>query len=249
MGEGPARPARGATPTPSTRHVASRPAPAAEVAEIYERYEREKRRRRLLDFDDLIWWCADALETDAEFAAVQRWRFRHLFVDEFQDTSPAQFRLVRAWLGDRTDLCVVGDPNQAIYGFAGADAGLLTRFRDHFPGARVVQLDRNYRSTPQIVARRDRAPRRRRSAPAPGRPGGRGRGPGAHGHRVRRRRRRGRRRRERAARRARRRPAVVVDGGAVPHQRAVGRVRGGAVGGRECRSACVARAGSSNDPR
>ena len=127
------------------------PRAAPEVAEIYERYEREKRRRRLLDFDDLIWWCADALETDAEFAAVQRWRFRHLFVDEFQDTSPAQFRLVRAWLGDRTDLCVVGDPNQAIYGFAGADAGLLSGFTRHFPGARVVQLGCNYRSTPQIV--------------------------------------------------------------------------------------------------
>ncbi|HZP31162.1 MAG TPA: ATP-dependent DNA helicase UvrD2 [Acidimicrobiia bacterium] len=122
------------------------------VAEIYARYEREKRRRHLLDFDDLIWWCADALESDAEFAAVQRWRFRHLFVDEFQDTSPAQFRLVRAWLGDRSDLCVVGDPNQAIYGFAGADAGLIGGFTRHFPGARVVQLGCNYRSTPQIVA-------------------------------------------------------------------------------------------------
>jgi DNA helicase-2/ATP-dependent DNA helicase PcrA len=128
------------------------PREAAAVAEIYERYEREKRRRRLLDFDDLIWWCADALETDAEFAAVQRWRFRHLFVDEFQDTSPAQFRLVRAWLGDRADLCVVGDPNQAIYGFAGADAGLLSGFARHFRGARVVQLGCNYRSTPEIVA-------------------------------------------------------------------------------------------------
>jgi DNA helicase-2/ATP-dependent DNA helicase PcrA len=128
------------------------PREAGIVAEIYGRYEREKRRRGLLDFDDLIWWCADALETDAEFAAVQRWRFRHVFVDEFQDTSPAQFRLVRAWLGDRTDLCVVGDPNQAIYGFAGADAGLLSGFTRHFPGARVVQLGCNYRSTPQIVA-------------------------------------------------------------------------------------------------
>ncbi len=128
------------------------PRPAADVAAIYERYEHEKRRRRVVDFDDLIWWCADALESDAEFAAVQRWRFRHLFVDEFQDTSPAQFRLIRGWLGDRTDLCVVGDPNQSIYGFAGADAGMLTRFRDHFGGARVVQLDHNYRSTPQVVS-------------------------------------------------------------------------------------------------
>jgi DNA helicase-2/ATP-dependent DNA helicase PcrA len=122
------------------------------VAEIYERYERDKRRARLVDFDDLLWWCADALETDDEFAAEQRFRFRHLFVDEFQDVSPAQLRLVRGWLGDRADLCVVGDPDQAIFSFAGADPTGLTRFARTFPGAHVVHLDHNYRSTPQVVA-------------------------------------------------------------------------------------------------
>jgi len=126
--------------------------PAAEVAALYAAYEREKKKRRLADFDDLIWWCARAIETDREFAAVQRWRFRHLFVDEFQDASPAQFRLVRAWLGDRTNLCVVGDPDQAIYGFAGADTAHLTRFEQLLPGATTVRLEANYRSTPQIVA-------------------------------------------------------------------------------------------------
>ncbi len=128
------------------------PRPAAEVATIYARYEREKRSRGLVDFDDLIWWCADALENDEEFQATQRWRFRHLFVDEFQDVSPAQLRLVRAWLGDRADLCVVGDGDQAIYGFSGADAGYLTRFDRHFPGAGIVRLGANYRSSPQVVA-------------------------------------------------------------------------------------------------
>ena len=97
------------------------------------------------------------LERDADFAAAQRWRFRHLFVDEFQDASAAQFRLLRAWLGDRSDLCVVGDPDQAIYGFAGADASYLGGFRRVFPAERfpevgVVQLGSNYRSTPQVVA-------------------------------------------------------------------------------------------------
>ncbi|MEP6623381.1 MAG: ATP-dependent DNA helicase UvrD2, partial [Acidimicrobiia bacterium] len=92
-----------------------------------------------------------ALETEMEFAATQRWRFRHLFVDEFQDVSRAQLRLLRAWLGERDDLCVVGDPDQAIYSFAGADPGYLTRFAEHFPGARTVRLGVNYRSTPQIV--------------------------------------------------------------------------------------------------
>jgi DNA helicase-2/ATP-dependent DNA helicase PcrA len=131
------------------------PRPPSEIAAFYEWYEREKRRRRVVDFDDLVWWCADALESDAEFAAAQRWRFRHFFVDEFQDTTPAQLRLIRAWLGDRNDLCVVGDPDQAVYGFAGADAGYLRAFGRSFPGGHVVRLVRNYRSTPEIVAAGD----------------------------------------------------------------------------------------------
>ncbi|MFN2503791.1 MAG: UvrD-helicase domain-containing protein, partial [Acidimicrobiales bacterium] len=81
--------------------------PAAVLAEVYQRYEDEKRRRRLVDFDDLVILCAEALETDAGFAAAQRWRFRHLFVDEFQDVNPAQYRLLEGWRGGRPDLCVV----------------------------------------------------------------------------------------------------------------------------------------------
>jgi DNA helicase II / ATP-dependent DNA helicase PcrA len=124
----------------------------AEVAVLFERYERELRRRGLVDFDDVIRSCADALETDPEFQATQQWRFRHLFVDEFQDANPAQFRLVRGWLGDRADLCVVGDGDQAIYGFAGADASYLTRFTSLFRNASVVRLGTNYRSSPQVVS-------------------------------------------------------------------------------------------------
>ncbi|MDP9404749.1 MAG: ATP-dependent DNA helicase UvrD2 [Actinomycetota bacterium] len=127
------------------------PIPAATMASLYERYEHDKRAKGLVDFDDLLVSCATALATDTEFAAAQRWRFRHFFVDEFQDVNPAQFRLLQGWLGDRADLCVVGDPNQAIYSWNGADPSLLTQFRRHFPTAGVVRLDRNYRSTPQIV--------------------------------------------------------------------------------------------------
>jgi DNA helicase-2/ATP-dependent DNA helicase PcrA len=127
------------------------PRPADELADIYARYELEKRRRRVVDFDDLLWWCAHAMETDDNFAAAQRWRFRHLFVDEFQDASPLSVRLVAAWLGDRRDLCVVGDPAQAIYGFAGADPSFLDEFGLHFPGGTSVRLAVNYRSTPQVV--------------------------------------------------------------------------------------------------
>src|SRR5436853_7492716 len=122
------------------------------MADIYESYEAEKRRRGLVDFDDLLLACAAALEEDPEFAAGVRWRYRHLFVDEFQDVNPAQFRLLQAWLGDRLDLCVVGDPNQAIYSWNGADPTLLTGFTERFPSAEVVQLADNFRSTPQILA-------------------------------------------------------------------------------------------------
>jgi DNA helicase-2/ATP-dependent DNA helicase PcrA len=124
----------------------------ATVAELYERYEREKHNRRVVDFDDLLSLTRRALTTDAEFAAAQRWRFRHVFVDEFQDVNPLQFALLRAWLGDRRDLCVVGDPNQAIYAWNGADADYLVRFDHHFPGGDTVELRRNYRSSPQILA-------------------------------------------------------------------------------------------------
>ncbi len=146
---------------PHARTTTSRPPTLADrspargvdaVADVYRRYERDKRRSRLVDFDDLLWWCGDALSDDDEFAGEQRFRFRYLFVDEFQDVSPAQLRLVRGWLGDRTDLTVVGDPDQAIFSFTGADATGLTRFRHEFRGAHVVRLDANYRSTPHVVA-------------------------------------------------------------------------------------------------
>ncbi len=122
------------------------------MASIYERYEAEKRKRGLVDFDDLLGLCAQALDTDDEFAASQRWRFRHLFVDEFQDVNPVQFRLLKGWLGDRADLCVVGDPNQAIYSWNGADPRLLASFSRLFPTSVTVRLEDNYRSTPQVLA-------------------------------------------------------------------------------------------------
>ena len=127
------------------------PLPAAAMAALYERYEAEKRKRGLVDFDDLLGLCARALDVDEEFAATQRWRFRHLFVDEFQDVNPVQFSLLTGWLGDRPDLCVVGDPNQAIYSWNGADPTLLTGFGRIFAGSATVRLDDNYRSTPQVL--------------------------------------------------------------------------------------------------
>ncbi|MGI8808660.1 MAG: ATP-dependent helicase [Acidimicrobiales bacterium] len=128
------------------------PMPASAVAAAYECYQQEKRRQHLVDFDDLLLQCAQVLETDAAFASTQRWRFRHLFVDEFQDVNPLQFRLLEAWRDGRDDLCVVGDPRQAIYSWNGADPHYLTGFADRFQGATVVHLDDNHRSSPQVVA-------------------------------------------------------------------------------------------------
>jgi DNA helicase-2/ATP-dependent DNA helicase PcrA len=123
-----------------------------EIAETYARYEREKRKRHVVDFDDLLRLTADTITRDSDFAASQRWRFRHLFVDEFQDATPLQLLLLRAWLGERTDLCVVGDPAQAIYAFAGGDATPLTEFARVFPGGQTIALVHNYRSTGPIIA-------------------------------------------------------------------------------------------------
>ena len=123
-----------------------------QVADAYERYEDERSRRRLLDFDDLIVACADALAGDREFADSIRWRTRHLFVDEMQDVNPAQFRLLTAMLADDPDLFVVGDPNQSVYGFNGADPTLLDRLPEILRGTKVIRLDENHRCTPQVVA-------------------------------------------------------------------------------------------------
>ncbi len=125
---------------------------AEQVADAFSRYEAERSRRRLLDFDDLIVSCADALAGDSEFADSIRWRTRHLFVDEMQDVNPAQFRLLTAMLGDEPDLFVVGDPNQSVYGFNGADPTLLDRLPDILRGTAVIRLDENHRCTPQVVA-------------------------------------------------------------------------------------------------
>ena len=127
------------------------PLAATLVASIYERYERQKRERSLIDFDDVLIQCARAMRDDRDFAAVQHWKFRHLFVDEFQDINPLQLHLLEAWRSERPDLCVVGDPDQAIYGWNGADTSALTDFAQRYPGCTIVRLDTNYRSSPQIV--------------------------------------------------------------------------------------------------
>jgi len=128
-----------------------RPAPGIDaVAEIWSVYETAKRRQGMLDFDDLIIDATKALE-DPQFAAAIHWRSRHVLVDEFQDVNQMQCRLVERLLTPSTSLFCVGDPNQSIYGFNGADPNLLRHLEDRISGTRIITLDANHRSTPEIV--------------------------------------------------------------------------------------------------
>ena len=126
------------------------PLPPQQMAALYARYERMKSERDLLDFDDMLAVAAQ-LMTDGEIAAEVRNRYQFFTVDEFQDVNPAQWQLLRRWLGDRDDLCVVGDDDQTIYSFSGATSDYLRNFTDHFPQATVVALHDNYRSTAPVL--------------------------------------------------------------------------------------------------
>jgi DNA helicase-2/ATP-dependent DNA helicase PcrA len=138
---------------PAARAAGRRtPLPVEEVAETYARYTAAKKTHGLIDLNDLLTRAAELLEGDTAVAAASRWRIRHLFVDEFQDLNPAQWRLLTAWLGHRTDLFVVGDPRQAVYGWNGADPTLLDRLPELLPGTTLLRLDANHRSTPQVIA-------------------------------------------------------------------------------------------------
>jgi DNA helicase II / ATP-dependent DNA helicase PcrA len=121
------------------------------VAKVYAEYEQTKRRAGQLDFSDLLLVMAGAIEEYADVAEEVRSRYRHFVVDEYQDVSPLQQRMLDAWLGGRDDLCVVGDANQTIYSFAGATPEHLLGFRRRYPEAVLVRLERDYRSTPQVV--------------------------------------------------------------------------------------------------
>ncbi|QUX30126.1 ATP-dependent DNA helicase UvrD2 [Nocardiopsis akebiae] len=127
------------------------PMPAGEVARVFEAYEDLRREHNLLDFESMLELTAGMITEYPAIAQRVREQYRYFVVDEFQDVNPLQRLLLDAWLGDRDDLCVVGDPSQTIYSFAGATPGYLTGFGARYPHATVVQLVRDYRSTPQVV--------------------------------------------------------------------------------------------------
>lgn len=136
--------------------AADRPMPAGlsvdAVVDIQGRYENLKDDRRRIDFEDVLLATAGMLDSEPRVLAAVRAQYRFFTVDEYQDVSPLQHRLLELWRGDRTDVCVVGDASQTIYSFTGATSAYLLRFEREFPQANVVRLRRNYRSTPSVLS-------------------------------------------------------------------------------------------------
>jgi DNA helicase-2/ATP-dependent DNA helicase PcrA len=124
---------------------------AGTVAHVFGSYEELKRDQGRMDMEDVLLCGAALISEDERVAAEVRRQYKWFVVDEYQDVSPIQSALLDLWLGDRDEICVVGDPAQTIYSFAGAQASYLTDFTGRFPGAVNVELVRNYRSTPQVI--------------------------------------------------------------------------------------------------
>ncbi|KUM30624.1 ATP-dependent DNA helicase [Arthrobacter sp. EpRS66] len=121
------------------------------MARIFQTYEELKDDRGVIDFEDVLLLTIAILEDNEKVAAHVRQQYRHFVVDEYQDVSPLQQRLLDLWLGQRNELCVVGDASQTIYSFTGARPDFLLNFGTRFPEAKVVKLVRDYRSTPEVV--------------------------------------------------------------------------------------------------
>ncbi|MDR2378380.1 MAG: ATP-dependent DNA helicase UvrD2 [Bifidobacteriaceae bacterium] len=122
------------------------------VARLIRVYEQVLGESEAMDFEDVLLAMAGLMDESPAVARRVRSQYRHFVVDEYQDVSPLQQRLLDLWLGDRQELCVVGDPAQTIYSFAGASSRYLTEFKRRYPRAAVVELVRDYRSTPQVVS-------------------------------------------------------------------------------------------------
>ena len=122
-----------------------------QLAKVYTAYESVKHQERAIDFEDVLLLTTAMIEEEREVRERVQDQYRFFSVDEYQDISPLQQRLINAWLGSREELCVVGDPAQTIYSFAGATPVFLNSFTQRFPEAEVVRLTTGYRSTPEII--------------------------------------------------------------------------------------------------
>jgi DNA helicase-2/ATP-dependent DNA helicase PcrA len=121
------------------------------MVQIYTAYESIKKQELAIDYEDVLLICAAMLEEEREVRERVQDQYRFFTIDEYQDISPVQQRLINAWLGKRNDICVVGDPAQTIYSFAGATPVFLNTFTQRFPDAEVIRLSTGYRSTPEIT--------------------------------------------------------------------------------------------------
>ena len=140
------------------------PLPPDLMARFYRDYETARDRAGLIDFEDMLAMTVELIESDEAVAAEVRARYRWFSVDEYQDTNPLQQALLDAWLGGRDDLAVVGDEDQTIYTFTGATSDYLTGFPARYPDARIVRLESNFRSTPQVLGLANRVLAAGRSA-------------------------------------------------------------------------------------
>jgi DNA helicase-2/ATP-dependent DNA helicase PcrA len=124
---------------------------AEHLVQLYTAYESIKKQELAIDFEDVLLLTAAMLEEERDVRERVQDQYRYFTVDEYQDISPVQQRLINAWLGTRSDICVVGDPAQTIYSFAGATPVFLNTFTQRFPEAQVIRLSTGYRSTPEIT--------------------------------------------------------------------------------------------------
>jgi len=166
-------------PGASAKAGRAQPVAPLTLARLYAAYEELRRERHLVDFESVLELTAAILAEHPAAAATVRDRYSYVVVDEYQDVNPLQKLLLDAWMGERDDVCVVGDPLQTIYSFTGASPAYLTGFAAEFPDATVIKLVRNYRSTPQVVALANRLGAGTGAAPSwatrqggTGRPGG-----------------------------------------------------------------------------
>ena len=125
---------------------------AEQIFDFHQQYETLKSDRKQIDFEDVLILMSGMLEQEASVALQVQEQYRFFTVDEYQDISPLQYGLLLNWLGERAELCAVGDPSQTIYSFAGASSNYLLKFHQDFPDATKITLERNYRSTPEIVS-------------------------------------------------------------------------------------------------
>ncbi|MBB1513973.1 ATP-dependent DNA helicase UvrD2 [Tessaracoccus sp. MC1627] len=140
-------------------------ASAAQVSAVMALYEKQKVAEGTVDFNDILMCNAVLLTEHEEIGATIRQTYRHFVVDEYQDVSALQHRLITLWVDGRQDVCVVGDPNQAIHSFAGADASYLLGFAAGIEGAETLRLFRNYRSTPEVISSANKVLRVRPGGP------------------------------------------------------------------------------------